>query len=107
MASDNTLLNPGAGGDTIRTLDRTGTGSPKTEVVQLDLGGPDPNKEVLIVAGQQAMSASVPVVPASNYVDPQLQQLLQLQAMALQASLFASQNPGGFLPMEVPSFLGA
>ena len=66
--ADNTLLNIGAGGDTIRTLDRTGTGTPKTEVVQLDLGGADPNREVLIVAGQQVMSLSVPVVIAGDQI---------------------------------------
>lgn len=34
--TDNTTLNPGAGGDTIRTIAR---GSSKTEVVQIDIGG--------------------------------------------------------------------
>ena len=34
--ADNTILNPGSGGDTIRTIAR---GSSKTEVVQLDIGG--------------------------------------------------------------------
>lgn len=48
--ADNTTLNPGSSGDVIRTLDRTGTGVPKTEVVQLDLGGGDPNREFLIQA---------------------------------------------------------
>lgn len=65
MASDNTTLNAGAGGDTARDLARQ-SGSVKTQVVQLDLGGPSANPEVLIVAGQQAMAASVPVVIASN-----------------------------------------
>lgn len=45
--ADNTLLNPGAGGDTIRTLDKTGTGVPKTEVVALDLGGGDGSSEFI------------------------------------------------------------
>lgn len=36
---DNTVLPTGGGGDSIRTLDKTGTGIPKTEVVALDLGG--------------------------------------------------------------------
>ena len=65
MSTDNTLLNPGVGGDTVRDLARQG-GSVKTQAVQLDLGGGSANAEVLITAGQQVMSASVPVVMASN-----------------------------------------
>lgn len=34
--SDNTVLNPGAGGDTIRDIEKSGK---KTQVVTLDLGG--------------------------------------------------------------------
>jgi hypothetical protein len=45
--ADNTLLNLGNLGDTIRTLDKTGTGIPKTEVVALDLGGGDGRSEFL------------------------------------------------------------
>ena len=105
--SDNTTLNPGAAGDSVRTLDRTGTGAPKTEVTQLDIGGPSPNAEKLVIAGQSKMATALPVVPASDWVDPNLSMLLYLQALNLQATIFASQNPGGFLPMEVPPFLGA
>ena len=65
MAADNTLLNLGVGGDTIRDLARGG-GNTKTQVVQLDLGGIASNGEVLITAGQQLMAASIPVVLASN-----------------------------------------
>lgn len=65
MASDNTVLNAGAGGDTARDLARQ-AGTVKTQVVQLDLGGASANAEVLITAGQQTMAASVPVVIASN-----------------------------------------
>ena len=43
--TDNTQLPPGTGGDTIRTLDKTGTGLPKTEVVAIDLGGGDGRSE--------------------------------------------------------------
>lgn len=39
--TDNTVLIAGTGGDTIRTLDKSGTGSPKTEVVAIDLAGSD------------------------------------------------------------------
>ena len=63
--SDNTIINPGANGDTIRDLARQG-GAIKTQTFQLDIGGPSANAEVLIVAGQQIMAASVPVVLASN-----------------------------------------
>ena len=62
---DNTLLNAGTGGDTVRSLAR-GAGTPKTSIVQLDLGGVTANAEVLITAGQQTMAVSVPVVIASN-----------------------------------------
>lgn len=62
---DNTLLNPGFGGDTVRDLARQG-GSVKTQAVQLDLGGSSANAEMLITAGQQLMAASVPVVIASD-----------------------------------------
>ena len=65
MAADNTLLNAGIGGDTMRDLARA-AGTVKTQVVQLDLGGASANSEVLITAGQQAMAASVPVAFASN-----------------------------------------
>lgn len=65
MSTDNTLLNPGVGGDTVRDLARQG-GSVKTQAVQLDLGGGSANAEVLITAGQQLMAVSVPVVLASN-----------------------------------------
>lgn len=63
--NDNTILNVGAGGDTVRDLARLG-GTVKTQVVQLDLGGASANGEVLITAGRQTMAASVPVVLASD-----------------------------------------
>lgn len=63
--ADNTLLNAGVGGDTMRDLARA-AGTVKTQVVQLDLGGASANGEVLITAGQQVMSASVPVALASD-----------------------------------------
>ena len=46
--SDNTVLNTGSGGDTVRSVDR-GTGA-KTQVVQLDLGGASSNAEALAQA---------------------------------------------------------
>lgn len=47
--SDNTIIPPAAGGDTIRDIDR-GTGS-KTQVVQLDVGGAAANPEKLVTDG--------------------------------------------------------
>ena len=63
--SDNTIINPGQNGDTIRDLARQG-GAIKTQTFALDLGGPSNNAEILITAGQQIMAASVPVVLASD-----------------------------------------
>ena len=63
--ADNTLLNAGTGGDTLRDLARQ-AGTVKTQVVQLDIGGATANAEVLVTAGQQTMAASLPVVLASN-----------------------------------------
>jgi hypothetical protein len=59
--ANNTLLDAGSGGDTIRTLDKT---SYKTPVSAIDLGGT--GAESLLTVGQQAMAASVPVVLASD-----------------------------------------
>ena len=64
--SDNTQLNPGTGGDTVRDIARQ-NGSVKTQVIQLDLGGASANSEILITAGQQVMAVSVPVVLASDH----------------------------------------
>jgi hypothetical protein len=59
--ADNTQLNTGSGGDTIRDKDRSGI---KTQIVGLDvnIGG----SEVLMTLGQQAMASSIPVVIANN-----------------------------------------
>jgi hypothetical protein len=59
--ANNTTLNTGTGGDVIRDIDRAGV---KTQVAQIDMGGAA--AEVLLVAGQTTMSASVPVTLASN-----------------------------------------
>lgn len=63
--SDNTQLNPGAGGDLMRTIDRSGSG-PNTQVVSLDVGAAGAGNEAILRVGQQAMAASVPVVVASD-----------------------------------------
>ena len=62
---DNTVLNAGVGGDTVRDLARQ-AGAVKTQVVQIDIGGSSANAEVLVTAGQQTMAASLPVVFASD-----------------------------------------
>ena len=65
MATDNSVLNQGSLGDTVRNLARQ-AGVPKTQVTQLDLGGATSNPEVLLTAGQQAMATSMPVAIASD-----------------------------------------
>lgn len=66
--SDNTVLNSGTGGDTIRDLDRT-TGASvgaKTQVMQLDIGGANTNAEALATgqtpADTLAANVSLPTV---------------------------------------------
>ena len=64
--SDNTQLNPGVSGDTIRDIDRTYdqtgvAGGPKTQVVQLDAGGAGSNAESLVSSANPLPVA----VPAS------------------------------------------
>jgi hypothetical protein len=58
--TDNTLLNPGVGGDTVRTLDKTGNGAPKTEVVTIDVGGGDGRSEFISAYPIPAILADVP-----------------------------------------------
>lgn len=64
--SDNTTLPVGAGGDTIRTLDKTGTGTPKTEVVALDLGGGDGRSEFITGFPLPTALSDVPVDDDGN-----------------------------------------
>ena len=66
--ADNTQLPAPAGplGDVVRTLAKTANAGAKTQVVALDVGGGDAAAETLLVPGQQAMAASVPVVLASD-----------------------------------------
>lgn len=47
---DNTPINLGSGGDSIRDIQRA-TGGPKTQVVQLDFGGANTNVESLVATG--------------------------------------------------------
>ena len=98
--ADNTVLNPGSGGDTVRDIQRT-TGGPKTQVVQLDIGGASSNAELLLDGGQSPSSMSVPVVPASDWSDPSMQRMLVVQQQALILKQASLQD--GFVPYETPS----
>lgn len=91
--SDNSVLSPGVGGDTVRTLDRLAKGI-KTEVMQIDAGGPEPAAEAL-VSGQNPL-------PVTSRVD-RLEAWLAIQ----QATLLANQARNGFVPQEITGFLGA
>lgn len=59
--SDNTLLNVGSGGDTIRDVSKSGI---KTPVCIIDVGGG--GAESLLTAGQAVKAASLPVTLASD-----------------------------------------
>lgn len=91
--SDNTALLPGSGGDSVRTLDRLTKGV-KTEVMQIDTGGPEPATESLV-------SAQNPL-PVTSRVD-RLEAWLVIQ----QVTLLANQARNGFVPQEITGFLGA
>jgi len=90
--SDNTTLASGSGGDTVRTLDRLTLGV-KTEVMQIDAAGGDPNAESL-VSGQNPL----PIYSAYARVEACL-------AM-LQTRLVITQPQNGFAPCELSDFLG-
>ena len=60
--ADNTLLNVGASGDKIRTLDRGRADGAKVEVVQLDFGGGDSGTESL-VAVVNPLPVALPQTP--------------------------------------------
>lgn len=64
--ADNTVLNSGTGGDTIRTLAKTATSPAKTQVMALDVGGGDAAPESLLTLGQATKAASIPVALASD-----------------------------------------
>lgn len=73
MASDNTTLNPGLNGDSIRDLARL-SGSVKTQVVQLDFGGASTNAESLHSASNPlpvnpiALPAQVTSIAAASLI---------------------------------------
>jgi hypothetical protein len=79
--ADNTVLNQtnvGSAGDTIRDLARQ-SGAVKTQVVQLDLGGPATNAENLTTAGPGAMANALPITRAGDDPsDPALIRIVDL-----------------------------
>lgn len=60
--ADNTVLNPGVGGDTFRDKDRSGV---KTPVSLIDVGGAGAEK--LLTAGLGVVANAVPVALASDH----------------------------------------
>lgn len=90
--ADNTTLASGSGGDTVRTLDRLTKGV-KTETMQIDAAGGDPNAESL-VSGQNPL----PVYCAYVRVEACIEML--------QARLVIAQPQNGFSPCELSDFLG-
>ena len=65
--SDNTNLNLGFGGDTIRTVAKTANAPAKTQILIIDVGGgADGSVETPLVAGQQTTALSLSVTPASD-----------------------------------------
>ena len=91
--AENTVLNLGSGGDTVRDLARQ-AGTVKTQVMQLDIGGVTANAEVLVTAGQQIMAQSLPVVLASDQAAVSVRQSIAAnnwgQALAVTASATAT-----------------
>jgi hypothetical protein len=69
MATDNTTLNTGTGGDVVRDLARGG-GSVKTQVVQLDVGGPSANTEQLVSNINQLPTADATLAQAQTNDSP-------------------------------------
>lgn len=98
--TDNTVINAGSGGDTIRDIQRT-AGGPKTQVVQIDMGGANTNAEMLLDGGQSPSALSVPVVPASDWTDQSAAMMLVIERSRLQ--FITSQPSEGFFPLEIPS----
>ena len=64
--ADNTTLNIGSGGDTVRTLAKAINSPAKTQVISLDVGGGDNSPESLLVLGQNVKASSLPVTIASD-----------------------------------------
>jgi hypothetical protein len=69
--TDNTLLNSGTGGDTIRDIDRSGV---KTQVTQLDAGG---------AAGESLVSSLSPMPVTAEELEHVLEQMLAVMRAQL------------------------
>ncbi len=82
--SDNTILNAGTGGDTIRTIDRTATTGGKTQVIALDTGGE---------AGPEALVRSLAAETGGN-LDTATQLLAAILAQLKVNSYFLSVIAG-------------
>lgn len=65
---DNTRLNPGSGGDLMRSVDRSGVAGPNTQVIALDIGAAGAGNEVLLTQGQKTSANSLPVVLPSDQI---------------------------------------
>lgn len=80
--ADNTVLNTGSGGDSMRTIDRSGSG-PKTQVISLDVGASGAGNESILRVGQQVAAASIPVVlPSAQDPSVNLDAVASLTALA-------------------------
>jgi hypothetical protein len=69
--ADQTVLNPGTGGDTIRTIDRTSDSTPitaKTQVMQIDVGG-ESNENLLIGVAKNTQPSPELYVPVLDSKD--------------------------------------
>ena len=101
--SDNTTINVGTGGDSIRTIERTSTNvqtntttSVKTQAFALDIGGDttDPSTEVLV-----SNANPMPVDSADHAVSN------AILIAGLRLQMAAASGVNGFVPVEIPDFL--
>ena len=97
--ADNTVLNPGSGGDTIRNVAKTANSPAKTDMAIIDIGGnADASSEVaLTYVAKNAQSANpVPVQETKDggrtYVVLTAQRITGVTAATL---LTCTQNKGG------------
>ena len=96
--ADNTQLNTGTGGDTVRSIDRLvdsgaqSSAGPKTQVVAIDMGGAGGNTEYIPNA--------LPVEDRNTAL------LAQLQAANLTLQILQAQQGNGFYPTETGIFGG-
>lgn len=104
---DNTTLPTGSGGDTIRTLDKTGTGTPKTEVVALDVAGGDGRGENILTFPVPTALADVPQdddgLPTVTLSQPSIDALESVlrQLIAAQTAPASPAGPGPALNIAV------